>query len=49
MNYKDFLAQNAKRRKEIKALRAKKWTWRRIADKYDLSPQRVQQMATDGK
>jgi predicted acetyltransferase len=47
MDYQKVLADFAKRRQEIKALREKdpaKWTWRAIADKYGISQQRAQKI-----
>jgi predicted ArsR family transcriptional regulator len=47
MDYKKFIADCERRRKEIKALRAKKVpvSWNDIAARYGISRQRAQQIA----
>ena len=45
MDYKKFMADCAKRRKEIKRLREKGVDWNAIAAKYGVTRQRVQQIA----
>jgi len=35
---------NAKRREQIKVLRAQQWTWTKIARKFKITPQRAQQI-----
>ena len=51
MDYKSFLAKSAKRRVEISKLRKSGWTWRKIADAFQITPQRAQQIgkATEQK
>lgn len=47
MNYKTYLAGLVRRRKAIKALRAKdpkRWTWKRIGQRYKITAQRAQQI-----
>ena len=44
MKYSKFLAASAKRREAIKALRARQWTWTDIARRYEITPQRAQQI-----
>ena len=45
MDYKAFLADAAKRREEVKKLRNELgWTWRQIAEHYNITPQRAQQL-----
>jgi hypothetical protein len=44
MDYQKVLTGFAKRNEEIKALRAKNWTWKAIAAKYGISQQRAQKI-----
>lgn len=45
MDYKQFLEEAAQRRKEVRKLRNElKWTWRQIAEHYNITPQRASQL-----
>lgn len=49
MDYKTFLAESAKRRVEVAKLRKMGWTWRKIAESFNITPQRAQQLGKTKK
>ena len=47
MNYKDYIDGQKKRNKQMAALRFKnpiKWTFKALGDKFDVTPQRAEQI-----
>ena len=51
MNYKSYIEEQKKRNKKLIALRAKdpiKWTFKALGEKFDITPQRAEQIFKRG-